>query len=193
MRHFIILLLFFLPEFLFSQEDALIFNGKTVLKEGVYTTISEVLSNSPKYHDCRFEVKVDFWFGKTSIFYFDASGTQHEFNDTILFVVEEGNRYVNYKNHFCKLILTGAISTFYIENTTVYSSQTSYTHTNLYFWDIQTGIMDKVNITNLDEILRRDNSIYSTYSGVSDSVKKKTLYSYILKYNARNPIYMYNQ
>jgi len=192
MRHFIILFFIILPEFLFSQDYATIFNSKTVFNEGVYTTLSEVLSNSPKYIDCRFEVKVDFWFGKTSIFYFDTSGTRHEFNDTILFVVEEGNRYVNYKNHFCKLILTGAISTFYIENTTVYSGQSSYTHTNLFFWDLQTGIMDKVNITNLDEILKRDNSIYSIYSGVSDSVKKKTLYSYILKYNAHNPIYMNN-
>ena len=193
MRHIIFLFIILLPEFLFSQDDAAFFNSKTVFKEGVYTSLSEVLSNSPKYHDCRFEAKVDFWFGKTSIHYFDASGVRHEFNDTILFVVEDGNRYVNYKNHFCKLILTGAISTFYIENTTVYSGQSSYTHTNLFYWDIQTSKMDKVNITNLDEILKRDNSIYSSYSGVSDSVKKKTLYSYILKYNANNRIYMNSQ
>ena len=193
MRHIIFLFIILLPEFLFSQDDAAFFNSKTVFKEGVYTSLSEVLSNSPKYHDCRFEAKVDFFFFFTSIHYFDASGVRHEFNDTILFVVEDGNRYVNYKNHFCKLILTGAISTFYIENTTVYSGQSSYTHTNLFYWDIQTGKMDKVNITNLDEILKRDNSIYSSYSGVSDSVKKKTLYSYILKYNANNRIYMNSQ
>jgi hypothetical protein len=193
MRHFIILFFIILPGFIFSQDDAPSFNSKTVFNEGIYTTLSEVLSNSPKYHDCRFETKVDFWFGdKMSIFYFDTSGTRHEFNDTILFVVEEGIRYVNYKNHICKLILTGAISTFYIEKTAVYSNQSSYTETNLFFWDIQTGIMDKVNITKLDGILKRDNSIYSIYSGVSDAVKKKTLYSYILKYNAHNPIYMNN-
>lgn len=181
-----------LPEFLLSQDNTSEFNNKTALNEGVYTSLSEVLNNSPKYYECRFEAKVDFWFGKTSIYYFDKSGVRHEFNDSILFVVEDGNRFVKYGNHFCKLILTGAISTFYIENTTIYSGQSSYTHTNLFYWDIQTGIMDKVNITNLDEILKRDNSIYSIYSGVSNSVKKKTLYYYILKYNANNPIYMNN-
>lgn len=192
MKHFIIFFFLILPEFLLSQEDMLIFDNHIELNEGVYTSLSEVLNNSPKYYDCRFEAKVDFWFGKTSIYYFDNSGTRQEFNDTILLVVEDRNRYVMYKNHVCKLILTGAISTFYIENTMIYSNGYSNTQTNLFYWDIQTGLIDKVNVTNMDEILKRDNSVYSIYSGLSNSVKKKTLYSYILKYNSRNPIYIAN-
>ena len=193
MKHFILFVFLVLPEFLLSQEDISIFNNQTILNEGVYTSLSEVLNNSPKYYDCRFESKVDYWFGKTSIYYFDNLETRHEFNDTILFVVEEGNRYVKFKKHFCKLILTGAISTFYIENTMVYSNGYSNTQTDLFYWDLQTGMMDKVNVTNMDEILKRDNSIYSIYSVLSNSVKKKTLYSYILKYNSRNPVYISNQ
>jgi len=193
MKLFIIYFLLIFPEFLFSQDGMLILNNQIELKEGVYTSISEILNNSPKYYDCRFETKVGFWFGNTSIYYFDNLGTRHEFNDTILFVVEDGNRYVKYKNHFCKLILTGAISTFYIENTVVYTPNYANTQTDLFYWDIQTGIMDKVNVSNMDEILKRDSSIYSTYSGISNSVKRKTLYSYILKYNAHNPIHISTQ
>ena len=190
MKHYIIFFFLIFPEFLLSQNEMSVFNNQVELTEGVYTSLSEVLNNSPKYNDCRFETKVGFWFGNMSIYYFDKTGTRHEFNDTILFVVEDGNRYVRYKNYFCKLILTGAISTFYIENTVVYSSNFANTQTVLFYWDIQTGIMDKVNVDNMDEILKRDSSIYSTYSEIPNSTKKKTLYSYILKYNAHNPIYI---
>jgi hypothetical protein len=170
-----------------------VFNNQIELKEGVYTSIPEVLINNPKYFDCRFETKVGFWFGNTSIYYYDLSGTRHEFNDTILFVVEDGNQYVKYGNHFCKLILTGAISTFYIENTIIYTNHYANTQTDLYYWDIETGTMGRVNVSNMDEILKRDSSINAVYSGISNSLKRKTLYSYILKYNAHNPIYINTQ
>jgi len=190
MRHFIIFLFLLLPEFLLSQDDMSLFNNQIVLNEGIYTSLSEVLNNSPKYYDCQFEAKVDFWFGNTSIYYTDKSGTRHELNDTILLVVENGNKYVKYKKGFCKLIKVGAISTFMIDHTIKYSNGYQNTLTTLLFWDIQTGVMDILNVKNMDEILKRDSYIYSIYSGVPDSKKKKTLYSYVLQYNSRNPIYI---
>lgn len=187
--HLLIIIFLFGYRFLFSQESNSIFDNQIKLKEGVYTTLSEIIENNPKYHDCLFETKVDFWFGKMSIYYTDKFGAKHEFKDTILLVVEDGKRYVKYKNGFYKLILTGAISTFFIE-TSVYSAGYEDKQAKLYFWDVKTGKTDKLNHTNIDEIIRRDSTVYSSYSAISDSKKAKTLYSYVLKYNLRNPIYI---
>ncbi len=60
----------------------------------------------------------------------------------------------------------------------------------LYFFDIKTGIVEKLNPTNINKIIMRDNLLYSNYSTISNSKKKKTLYSYILKFNKNNPIYV---
>jgi len=193
MKYLALFIFLISSEFLLAQDEVSVFDNQIKLEEGVYTSLSEILENSPKYYDCRFEYKVDYWFGKTSIYYFDKTGTRHEFNDTILLIVEDGVRYVNFKNHFCKLILTGAISTFYIENTYLYANGQNLVDTRLYFWDVLTGLINKLNRNTIDEVLQRDNFIYSTYSGISDSKKEKTLYSYILKYNSRNPILIRKQ
>jgi hypothetical protein len=190
MRLIIIFSILFCSQLLLGQDSNSVFDNNVKLKEGIYTSLSEIIENSPKYFDCIFETKVDFWFGQTSTFYHDKSGIRHELNDTILLVVEDGEKYVHYNSGFYRLIRTGAISTFIIETLYVYSMGYRDLESNLYFWDLQTGMMDKLNPANFDEIIKRDNSIYSTYSGISKSQKKKTLYYYVLKYNEHNPIYI---
>ncbi|MEI6062163.1 MAG: hypothetical protein WCR72_15790 [Bacteroidota bacterium] len=191
MRRLIIFLILAWPGFLFSQDAISVFDNHTGLKEGVYTSLPEIMENSPKYYNCQFESKINFWFGKTSEYYVDTSGIRHEFKDSILMVVEDGDKYVKYKNGFCRLIRTGAISTFMIDNTIVYSNGYQNTQTSLLFWDVLTGKMGKLTITSMDEIFKRDNYIYSVYSGLSGSEKKQALFSYVLQYNEHNPIYLH--
>jgi hypothetical protein len=172
-----------------AQDSSTVFDNKIKLNEGVYTSINEVLENNPKYFNCSFEIKVNAWFGGITIYYFDGLGTKHEFKDTILLVVQDNERYVNYKSRFYKLLLTGAISTFTIK--TIYRDiGYSDIQQELYFFDIKSGIIDKLNPTNINKIIMRDNLLYSNYSTISNSKKKKTLYSYILKFNKNNPIYV---
>ncbi len=188
MKYSVLFIFLIYSGFLHAQEEVSVFDNKIKLQEGVYTSLSEILENSPKYYNDQFEYTVSFWTGQSAMFYFDESGNRQNFEDTIVMIVEDGARYVNFKNHFCKLILTGAISTFYIESTYQYANGQNLVDTRLFFWDVQTGLINRLNRNTIDEVLKRDNYIYSTYSGISDSKKEKTLYSYILRYNSRNPI-----
>ena len=190
MRIFLIIIFLTGFRFLFGQENNTIFDNKTNLTEGVYTTLSEILENNPKYHDCLFESKVNVWTGKIFIYYTDQSGARNELKDTILLVVEDGKRYVCYKKGFYKLILTGAISTFIIETIDYKAMGPDEVRAKIYFWDVMTGKMDKLNPYNVDDIIKRDRVIYETYSDISDLKKSKTLYSYILKYNMHNPVFI---
>jgi hypothetical protein len=191
MRFLLIYIFLTWSKIILGQNDSLMFDNHIKLKEGVYTSFAEVLENSPKYHDCLFETKVDFWFGKMKIYYYDKLGIKNEFIDTILLVVQDGKRYVKYKNRFCKLILTGAISTFFIESIyNDYSTGNMDTDYKLFFIDLKTGTIDKLNPPNIDNIFKRNNLLYSEYSLLSNTKKKKTLYSFILKFNMQNPIYV---
>jgi hypothetical protein len=193
MKYTVLFIFLIYSGFLHAQEEVLVFDNKIKLQEGVYTSLSEILENSPKYYNYQFEYTVSFWTGQSAMFYFDESGNRQNFEDTIVMIVEDGARYVNFKNHFCKLILTGAISTFYIENTYNIAPNDQYVDNRLYFWDLTTGYINRLNYITIEEIFRRDSFIYSTYSAIPDSRKKKTLYSYVLQYNSRNPVYIGNQ
>jgi hypothetical protein len=97
---------------------------------------------------------------------------------------------VYYKNQFYKLILKGPVSTFYTETTVTYASGYTDKNDKLYFVDLVTGKIDRLTPDNIDFVIKRDADLYSKFSDLPESQKRKTLYSYILKYNQNNPIFI---
>jgi hypothetical protein len=192
MRYFLIFSFLIFSKFLWGQDNNLLFNNDIRLHDGIYTSFPEIVKNNPKYYDITLESKLELLFGPTSFYYHDKLGIRHQFNDTILLIVEDGERYVQYQNWFYKLIQTGAISIFSIITSSSMSTAYSDENINLYYWDLQTGKKNNLNRKNLEEIIKRDNIIYSKYSGLSKSQKRKLLYYYVLRYNENNPIYLQN-
>jgi hypothetical protein len=175
-----------------AQDGTTPFNNKIKLMEGFYTSTFEILENSPKYPDIEIESKSSFWIGGyTKLYYFDSSGQKQDYDDTLVFLVYDKQRFVYYKNDFHKLILTGPVSTFMIERVHV-EPNTGYKsiETKLLFWDLETGKISKLTPDKFDAILQRDSDLYSRYSRLSKGKKKDTLYYYLLQYNERNPVYI---
>ena len=190
MRHILIIIIILTTHCLFGQSDSSLFNSVFRFKDGVYTQNKEVLINEPKYLKHEVEAKVDVLLGKLKFYYIGESSAKHPLTDSIFAYVEQGSLFVYYKNQFHKLILKGPISTFYIETTTKYSTGYVDKYDKLYFVDILTGEINRLTPDNIDKVLKRDDELYLIFSNSSDSKKKKTLYSYIIKYNQNNPLYI---
>jgi hypothetical protein len=190
MRLFIIFTILLCSQLLLGQDSNSVFDNNVKLKDGIYTSFPEIIKNNPKYYEITLETKLEHLFGPMSIYYHDKLGIRHQFNDTILLIVEDGERYVQYNNWFYKLIQTGSISIFSIVTSSSMSTAYSNEVINLYYWDLQTGKKNNLNLKNLDEIIKRDSLLYSKYSGLSKSQKRKMLYYYVLRYNENSPIYL---
>jgi hypothetical protein len=175
---------------LFGQSDSTLFDNTFKFKDGVYRTYKELLKNEPKYLNYRIDAKADGLFGKITFVIYDQMLNMQPFEDSVFAYVNNGTLAIFYMNHFYKLILKGTISTFYIETINVYSSGYTTKDDKLFFVDLMTGTIDKLNPSNINEFIKRDNELYSTYSTASESKIRKTLYSFILKYNQRNPLYI---
>ena len=190
MRHLSIILIILKSNVLFGQSDSVLFNHEFKFKDGIYTQNIEVLINEPKYSRHDVEAKVDVLFGKMKFYYLRESSKKEPITDSIFAYVEQGILRVYYKNQFHKLILKGPISTFYTETTTKYSSGYVNKNDKLYFVDLLTGKIDRLTPDNIDSVIKRDGELYLKFSNISESKKRKTLYSYILKYNQNNPLYI---
>jgi hypothetical protein len=190
LRHILAIIIILTNNCLFGQSDSALFNHEFKFKDGVYTQNIQVLINEPKYSKHEVEAKVDILFGKLKFYYVGESSMKHPLTDSIFAYVEERNLFVYYKNQFHKLILKGPISTFYIETTTQYSTGYVDKDDKLYFVDIMTGEINRLTPDNIDKVIKRDEELYLVFSNLSDSKKRKTLYSYILKYNQNNPLYI---
>ena len=173
-----------------EQNDSALFNHEFKFRDGIYTKNVEVLMNEPKYSINEVEAKVDVLLGKMKFYYLGESSKREPLADSIFAYVEEGILRVYYKNQFHKLILKGPILTFYTETTITYSSGYVDKNDKLYFVDLLTGKIDRLTPDKIDSVIKRDSELYLKFSNLSESQKRKTLYSYILKYNQNNPFYI---
>jgi len=187
---FIVILLNYLP--LYAQTDSVQLDSKFHFKNGIYSSNLEVLNNNPKYPDYFLETRrgSEVIFGGSAYNFYNKLSNKQPYTDSLFAFVDNGVLLVYYKRDFHKLILTGAISTFFTENTIQYSTNYATIEDHLYFLDLETGNIDKLKPEKIDSIIKRDSQFYTDYSSISYSDKKKILYSYVLKYNKRNPIYI---
>jgi hypothetical protein len=183
---------FLLLTFSLRAQDSTLFDSKFKFKEGIYTSYTEVLKNSPKFQVSLLDVKVEPFFGNVSIYYYDKLGKQKKFTDSLFAIVHEGKFGIIYRKQFNKLILTGPISTFIIR--TYYNDVAGNPHNidRLFYVDLMTGNIEELYQRSISDVIKRDMSLFHEFEEMSTSKRAKTLYKFILKYNLRNPIYIKN-
>lgn len=59
-----------------------------------------------------------------------------------------------------------------------------------YLLDFETGELWDYNVQGVRELIKKDPELYSEYNKLRNSAKKKLIFSYIRKYNERNPLYI---
>jgi hypothetical protein len=192
MRILFSLLLLFQSACVLGQADSIRFDSDFHPQDGIYTSYKELLTNQPKYPGYLLEVRksVEVLLNGHGLYYYIQLSDKQPYTDSIFAYVEKGQFRIVYRNDILNVILKGSISTFFTENTVQYTSRYYETYDKLYIVDLNTGNINKLNPGTLGEIIRRDSQLYSEYMAIPYSDKKKILYSYILKYNKRNPIYI---
>jgi hypothetical protein len=175
---------------LFGQRDSVLFDKRFIFRDGIYTSNEEVLSNEPKYPNYILDPQGVMLYNSIQFYYYIKDQDKKVFPDSILGYAKDGIFYVLYKLQFYKLFNIGSISTFLFEVTSNYYPEVYITNEKVGFFDLKTGLIDKVSIAKIDDLLKRDIELYSTFSKISLFDKKKALYPYILKYNMRNLIYI---
>jgi hypothetical protein len=190
MKYILICLSIFKTFLVYGQIDSTVFDRNFNFKNGIYSTYAEVLSNNPKYPGYKIDHNAQFYYSKIQFYYFDRDLNKQPFNDSVFAIAEEGILFVKYKNQLFKLMNKGAISTFIVEKTRNQYPGYMEEVQKVFFYDLKTGIIDKLTPNNAENFLMRDNELYTTFSDLNMIQKNKMIYSYILKYNTRNPIYI---
>jgi hypothetical protein len=187
MRHLLLFILLLKPGIFYCQSDSAVFDRDFRFRTGIYTSYREVLENAPKYPDCSPEIKVDPWFGRVSLNYYDRQHMKNPLPGDIFACAHSGEIYIWYAGRFNRLIMKGAISAFYDELVIDYMTGYSESYYKTYFVDLETGNIERMYPENVDGVIQRDSLLFAEYSKLSYPKKRKILYSYILKYNSRNP------
>lgn len=187
MKNYLLFILIFFPCTLFSQSTNGEFCFKIDLKNGIYSTYQEVLKNNPKYPDCVLRVqhaRLDTVFYN----YVDKNSRVHDYEDAVFAIVNNNILYIRNHGGFYKVIIRGPISIINREVYLTYFNGITDAENQIFIVDFETGEILKFKTYILEEILKRDRELFTEFSKLSNSKKKNSLYSYILRYNERNPI-----
>ena len=201
-----------LPLFAHIGFDSILFDNKTVFKNGIYSTLEELKYNSPRYPDSELELeKNQDRIYLNTLYYRNSRNTRLKFESSLYATVVEGRLSIFYDNQLNPVFLKGAISTFILNEivtTTTYMPQnnmgygypgygstvpvtTSSVEVNIYCLDFATGFISKVNKENLEPIIMRDPVLYSSFKKIRSDANNKKSYPFISQYNTRNPMYIY--
>lgn len=184
---FIIIIL--LPNFVSGQDDTGILSIKTRLNDGVYTSVTEIVENNPKFEIAGIGNNANFWLGG-SYFFTDQFGDEHDIQDsTIVIIVYDGKKLIHYGKYYGEIIQLGVVTTF-LMNTMVHSDLGTHMDSDLHYWDMETGMMGRLSHKKAEIIIQRDGELYARYSSLGSGERKKSFYYYLLEYNKRNPVYM---
>jgi len=196
--------------------DSAVFDNNTIFKNGIYTSLQEIKYNTPRYPDGELELEKNQSRIDLNKLYFRNNANRRLQFDAILFAtVVDGHLSIFYDNQLNSIFLKGAISTFILNElvtTTSYMPRnnmgygysgngypgnganvvvtTSHEETNIYCLDFVTGIILKVNKENLEPIIMRDGTLYTSFKKIGSDANNKKSYPFISQYNTRNPVYI---
>jgi hypothetical protein len=181
----------FLPLTLFGQEENAGDKFSFHFNEGIYTSFSELVNNSPKYLNCKLEICIPV-FGQLPYYnYNDSSGKQNSLDDPIFAAVNNDALFLYYRNSFYISYCRGLVTLFVCTSWKT-SSQINYElyHEKTCILDFETGEVGKLGVEFIDPIIRRDPELYNEFH--ADHVKKdrNNLIRFIIKYNSRNPFHL---
>ena len=172
------------------------FNNTFKLQDGIYTSCRELLTNNPAFPNCILKTNnnqqdVNMYALKYSTI--GNENVEKEYHSTLFATVLNGKLSIHYqkklipvylKGTLCRFIHTRFVSTGSSSNNTQ-GSQTL--KSDICVLDIQTGEIYKLTKDNLGRSIKRDASLYATYTKIKPGKKNKNLFKYITDFNTKNP------
>ena len=189
MQHFVTLLLLITCN-VFGQHHKEAITNLFVFNKGIYTSFTELLTNSPKYLNCQFEI-VRPLAGYPSYYYYDSLNKQHVFEDSLFAIVQEGTLFLYFKEVFYKRSLAGAITILMRTNWhSAFQRHYDIFEDNICILDFETGKVGLLKFKLIDLIIQRDPLLHKDFLSMENKGDKNNLLRYIIKYNERNPFYL---
>lgn len=174
-----------------------------VLKDGIYFSFEDVKQNQPNlekknlfksYYDTVFTIYQ--WAHTANLYYIDDSGAKVSLSrDSIWGFSEGGTQYFMRGGYFHKISLFGSISVFTEFYSTirdpmavVITDKKGISTDRII--DMEEQLVINYDVDNVAFVLSRDAELFSQFNALtSKKQKKKRLYSFIEKYNERNPLF----
>jgi hypothetical protein len=198
--------LFLLADAACAQSDSVKYDAIAGSMDGVFLTYGDFRHNrSIKRDDILMEgdkTQLDY-VGKSlsgEFFNYNFNGVQHRTEcRTVFGFVQNNTFYVNYRGDFYRIPVFGAIS-YFVANVTVvnsfYDPRFGYPVTTANTTEVREFIMNFYDGTVLplspglaEEMLRRDEALFSEYKKLKKKRRKEELYRFIRRYNERHPVY----
>jgi hypothetical protein len=173
-----------------AQESEILIDNNFSFKEGIYSSIDEILTNTPKYLGCRFEMVI-FPAGYPKFSYYDSKGDVHPYRDSLFAVVENGNLYLWDPIVFYKSYRIGRISI--ILPTTWHCTSQISSNSSLdtpVLCDFTSGKFMSVSFKNVSSILINDQLLYEEFMKTKGNHKPATLLYFVNKYNSNHLLYL---
>ena len=182
--------------------------------DGVYITFNQVKNNSPiekarilttiDYNDKDFFKRIT---SENTISYYNNLGKKIDVPlKNIWGFADNGNLYIKVDYNFYKITIIGSICHFIAYITTYdynnspyygyngysvsYTPPTEKSDLKEYILDFNTGKRLEYTIKNLEILLIKDEELYSEFVSLSKRKKKQLKYTYIRRFNTRNPIFL---
>ncbi|WP_299253468.1 hypothetical protein [uncultured Cytophaga sp.] len=195
----IILAFFAITLFAQTEYDSMLFDNSLLLKNGIYTSLKEVRSNTPKFPNCELEIgAIQDKINVDNLFYINSNNTRLKFEANLYATVINGRLFIFYKSQLNPIFLKAAISTFMIkewvsvpandaDRSTVGNGQIKIT---MYFLDYTSGVIAKVDKKTLEPIITRDPALSASFKKIKKDPDNKKSFPFISKYNARHKVYV---
>jgi hypothetical protein len=186
--NFIFLIWFLLPLPVFGQHVAV--NNACIFKDGIYTSFGELLSNAPRYLNCKLDI-VRPPAGYPKYDYYDSADVRHTYHDSCFCVVANRILFVRDMDFFYKSYYLGAVTI--LQETTWHSAFQKDYETfdgSIFILDFMTGEVLPLNKKNVSGILARDSSLSGEFEAKKKKATNEEMVLYLLKYNSRNPYYL---
>lgn len=199
----------------FAQSDSVQYSRDYVFNEGIYITYSDFRMNRPITKNV-IESKEDKdqldFIGKTvensEYIFFKFGGHVHKVKTDSIWGFSQNNTiFINYDKKMFRIPVFGNISQFvasvevinnYAGMNSPYYYNYGVTATNMptkgrevrqFLLDFYSGKIMDYTLTNITEILKRDEAIYKSFMALSKRKRKKNMGLFLRNYNTAHPVY----
>ena len=191
---------------LHSQSNCIKYTFKFEFTDGLYQTFDEFKNNSPSINNYAIVIKSDAYLVQfrekvnvKRIDYIDSDGKQSSLSRKEVWgLCTDGKVYILINGSFQKINQIGSMTYFRAQLDPEYNAgwaaQGAGTVTGVVevscLLDFQTGEILSYGYKDFLKILERDEELYNEFISINGKKKKKRMmFSYMRKYNERNPIY----
>ena len=169
------------------------FNNTFPLRDGIYVTHNELLNNAPSFPNCTLLVNVNTYEINKEELSYCYKGMEDQvmpYTSELFAIVQNGKFFIYYENQLLPVFSKGTLCRFIhkrLVRTTSNNSAESEIKCDICILDIQTGEIYKLKKETLGKSIKRDASLYATYSNTKPGRKNKNLFRYISDFNTKNP------